>query len=234
MELKNIFKSSSNDTLERNKELLEEYDLLNILGSPNKLFLKFLNSKNLNINEDEITEELIEEFDDSIDSINLKLAKIRKQKEIIFNQRKVWINIPDGDGFIGSDLTLHHDGITVEETGRKIMYPDMVEIEISEGGWSKNRFLINTGNDELAFEINEEKAIPLKEILEENIKNQNHDELDDLLELFNLFEEGKISQEEYEIRKAVIYSDDRYCTNCGTKLDADAEFCHECGHQIPD
>ena len=52
------------------------------------------------------------------------------------------------------------------------------------------------------------------------------------LELYSLFEEGKISEEELEIRKAVIYSDDVYCTNCGHKLDSDSLFCPECGHQI--
>ena len=62
MELKNIFKNSSFDTLDQNKELLEEHDLLNIMGSPNKVFLKFLKAKDIDINEDEITEELIEEL----------------------------------------------------------------------------------------------------------------------------------------------------------------------------
>ena len=79
MELKNIFRSSSNRVLDDNNDLLEEHDLLNIMGSPNKLFLKFLTSKGLNINEDEITEDLIEEFEDSIDSINLRLEKIKRQ-----------------------------------------------------------------------------------------------------------------------------------------------------------
>ena len=51
MELKNIFKNSSFDTLDQNKELLEEHDLLNIMGSPNKVFLKFLKAKDIDINQ---------------------------------------------------------------------------------------------------------------------------------------------------------------------------------------
>ncbi|MDO5814385.1 MAG: zinc ribbon domain-containing protein [Methanobrevibacter sp.] len=232
MELKDIFRNSSNQILEDNKELLEEHDLINILGSPNKLFLKFLNSKNLNINEDEITEDLIDEFENSLDSINLKLAKIKRQKEIIFKERRVWINVAKGDEWIGTDLHLHHDSITIDETKEKILYTEIDEIEISDGGWSKNRFRIITCDDEIEFEINEEKAIPLKEILEDNIAHQNHDEFDDLLELLGLYEDGVISKEEYELRKAIIYSDDRYCTNCGFKLDKDCEYCPDCGHLV--
>ena len=54
------------------------------------------------------------------------------------------------------------------------------------------------------------------------------------MDLYALFEEGKISEEELEVRKALIYSDDRYCTNCGEKLDSDAEFCSNCGHEVED
>lgn len=235
MELRNIFKNSSFDTLDENKELLEEHDLLNIMGSPNKVFLKFLNAKGIDINEDEITEELIEEFKDSEDSINRRLARTRRQKEIIFKERRVWINITEDDNTIGSDLTLHHDRITIEESGREIPYSEMIDIELGEGGWSKNTFTITTKDDEeITFEINENNAIPLKEIIEDNIENQDYDEIDALLELNSLYDEGKISAEELEARKAAIYSDDVYCTNCGAKIDSDSLFCPECGHEILD
>lgn len=235
MELKNIFSNSSHDTLDRNKELLEEHDLLNIMGSPNKVFLKFLKSKEIDINEDEITEELIEEFEDSVDSINLRLEAIRRQKEIIFTERKVWINIKDDDKTVGSDLILHHDRIEIYETGMEIPYADMIDIYIGDGGWSKNTFTITTKeHGEIDFEINENSAVPLKEIIEDNIYNQNYDEIDALLELQSLFEEGKISAEELEARKAIIYSDDVYCTNCGSKIDSDSLFCPECGHEVLD
>ena len=207
MELKNIFKNSSFDTLDRNKELLEEHDLLNIMGSPNKVFLKFLKAKNIDINEDEITEELIEEFEGSVDSINHRLEAIRRQKEIIFTERK--------------DL--------------EIPYSEMIEIEIDEGSWSKKTFKITTTDDkQIIFEINENNAVPLREILEDNIENQDYDEIDALLELQNLFEQGEISAEELEARKAVIYSDDVYCTNCGAKIDPDSVFCPDCGHEVLD
>lgn len=235
MELKNIFKNSSFDTLDKNKELLEEHDLLNIMGSPNKVFLKFLASKKIDINEDEITEELIEEFEGSVDSINLKLARIQRQKEIIFTERKVWINIKEDDRTKGSDLILHHDRITIDETGKEIPYSDMLEIELEDGSWSKKIFKITTNDDEeITFEINEDNAVPLKEIIEDNIYNQDFDEIDALLELQSLFEEGKISAEELEARKAIIYSDDVYCTNCGAKIDPDSLFCPECGHEVLD
>ena len=230
MELKDLFTNSSNEIYTQNEELLEEHDLLNIFGSPNKLFLKFLQSKDLDIMKDEITDDLIEEFKGSKDSINLQLAKNQRQKEIIFNQRKVWINI--GESGEGTDLILDHDGITIESTNKKIAYSKIEDIEISEGGWSKNRFRINTEDEEIVFEINEDKAVPLKEIIEDNISNQDYDEIDELLELLSLYEEGKISEEEYEARKAVIYSDDVYCTNCGEKIDLDSEFCEHCGHEV--
>ena len=233
MGLKNIFRSSSS-VLEKNNELLEEHDLLNIMGSPNRIFLKFLNSKDININEDEITEDLIEEFESSVDSINLRLEKVQKEKEIIVGQRKVWINIPAEDEPLGSDLILDHDSVTIDETGQKIAYADMTEIVVEEGGWSKKKMTIKTDDGDFTFEINENRAIPLKEILEDNIDNQNYDELDALLELYSLFEEGKISEEELEARKAVIYSDDIYCTNCGAKIDSDSLFCPECGQEVLD
>lgn len=234
MELKNFFRNSSNKIYNQNMDLLEDYDLITPLGSPNKLFLKFLNSKNLKIKEDELTSELIEEFEGSIDSINLRLAKNQREKETIFRQEKVWINILMDGEWVGSDLLLEHDGVTIERTGEKLLYSEMVEITIDEGGWSKNRIIIDTYDDEFIFEINETKAVPLKEILEDNIENQTHDEFDDLLELYALFDEGKISEEELEVRKALIYSDDRYCTECGIKLDPDSEYCSHCGHRVED
>ena len=215
-------------------DLLEDYDLINPMGSPNKLFLKFLKSKGLEIKDDEITTDLIDEFEDSIDSINLKLAKNQREKELIFKNRGVWVNIKEGDEWRGSDLLLDHDSLTIKLTGDKIIYRDIIDIEIDEGSWSKKAFTIITGDDEYSFEINEAKAIPLKEIIEDNVSNQTHDEIDDLLELYSLFDEGKISSEELEVRKALIYSDDRYCTNCGEKLDFDAEFCSSCGEKVED
>ena len=131
-------------------------------------------------------------------------------------------------------MLLEHDGVTIEKSNEKLLYSEMVEINISQGGWSKNKITIDTYDDEFVFEINEAKAIPLKEILEDNIDNQNRDEFDDLLDLYNLFERGLISEEELELRKALIYSDDRYCTNCGEKLDGDSQFCSNCGHEVED
>ena len=234
MELKNFFKNSSNEIYNQNMDLLEDYDLITPLGSPNKLFLKFLKSKKLEIKVDEITPDLIEEFEDSVDSINLRLDKIKKEKEIIFKQKKVWINVLQGDEWIGSDLILNHDGILIDETGDELLYSGMAEIEITESGFSKNRFTIDTYDGEFVFTINENKAVPLKEILEDNIENINRDETDDLIDLYDLYNSGMISQDEFELRKAVIYSDDEYCTNCGFKLDPESDFCSNCGHQVMD
>jgi hypothetical protein len=234
MGLKDFFTNSSNETYKQNMELLEDYDLINPMGSPNKLFLKFLKSKKLEINCDEITTDLIEEFEDSIDSINLKLAKNQREKELIFKNRSVWVNICLNGQWTGSDLILEHESITIQKTGEEILYRDIMDIEVADGGWSKNRFTIYTDGSRYLFEINENKAQPLKEIIEENVSHQIHDEIDDLLELYSLFDEGKISAEELEVRKAVIYSDDRYCTNCGEKLDIDAEFCPNCGERAED
>lgn len=234
MGLKDFFTNSSNETYKQNMELLEDYDLINPMGSPNKLFLKFLKSKKLEINRDEITTDLIEEFEDSIDSINLRLAKNQREKELIFKNRSVWVNICLNGQWTGSDLILEHESITIQKTGEEILYRNIMDIEIADGGWSKNRFTIYTDGSRYLFEINENKAQPLKEIIEENVSHQTHDEIDDLLELYSLFDEGKISAEELEVRKALIYSDDRYCTNCGEKLDIDAEFCPNCGERAED
>ena len=38
MGLKDFFTNSSNETYKNNMELLEDYDLINPMGSPNKLF----------------------------------------------------------------------------------------------------------------------------------------------------------------------------------------------------
>lgn len=234
MELKNFFKNSSNDIYNRNMDLLEEHDLLSPMGSPNKLFLKFITARNLKIKEDEITAELIEEFEGSLDSINLRLERNQREKQIIFEQQKVWINICEDNKWVGTDLMLLHDGVVIERTGEKFLYSEMAEINISDGGWSKKRVTIDTYDGEFVFEINDVKAVPLKEILEDNIDNQTHDEFDDLLDLYALFDNGKISEEELEVRKALIYSDNFYCTSCGEKLDPDSEFCSNCGHRILD
>lgn len=232
MELKNFFTNSSNETYNSNMDLLEDYDLVNPLGSPNKLFLKFLKSKKLNIKNDTITKEIIEEFEDSIDSTNLRLEKIKREKEIIFKSQTVWINVLEDDEWVGTDLKLNPEDILIEYTKESIAYADIYDIEVSEGGWSKNRMTLYTKDGEITFEVNENRTVALREILEDNIAHQNYDEISELLDLYALFEEGKISEEELEIRKAVIYSDDLYCTNCGSKIDFDSDFCTNCGEKI--
>ena len=87
MGLKDIFINSSNETYNQNMELLEEYGLLNPVGNPIKIFMKFLNSKNLNINTDEITDDIINEFLTSKDSVDVELAKVDREKNTIFNQK---------------------------------------------------------------------------------------------------------------------------------------------------
>ncbi|WP_405293941.1 zinc-ribbon domain-containing protein [Methanobrevibacter sp.] len=229
MELKDFFTNSSNETYNRNMDLLEHYNLVNPLGSPNKMFLEFLKSKDCNIKRQPLTRELIEEFEESLESTNLREAKIRKEKEMIFNQRKVWISLGEDDG---CDLILKPDEILIEKTGVTIPYTEMIGIEIEDGGWSKKRFIIFTKDDEISFEINENRAVPLKEILEDNISHKNYDEISQLMELYEKFEAGEITPEEFELKKAIIYSDDVYCTNCGFKLDADSDFCSNCGHRV--
>ena len=76
-------------------------------------------------------------------------------------------------------MILLHDGVVIERTGEKLLYSEMAEINISDGGWSKKRVVIDTYGGEFVFEINDVKAVPLKEILEDNIDNQTHDEFDD-------------------------------------------------------
>ena len=234
MGLKDIFINSSNETYNQNMELLEEYDLLNPVGNPIKTFMKFLNSKNLDINKDEITDDLINEFLSSKDSVDVELAKVDREKNTIFNQRQVWINILKDDTLIGTDLLLSHDGITIEKTNQKIPYSKINDIDISEGGWSKDKITIETETEDIAFEINEEKSTALMEILEDNIENSKRSEIDDLMELYDLLAEGKITQEEFEIKKDLIYSDDAYCTECGKKIDFDSKFCTHCGHPVRD
>ena len=230
MDFKDLFKNSSNEIFMQNEELLEEHGMVNMFGSPNRLFLKFLESKNLSITEDEITEELILEFEDSKDSIDLRLKRIEKSKQAIFNQRSVWISLERDGESVGTDLFLDHDGIEID--GERTQYVEMDEIEISQGGWSKDTFSITTKDGDIVFEINENYSIALEEILEENIAHKRHDEIDDLLELMAMYEDGEISEEEYGARKAIIYSDDVYCTNCGFKLDEDCEYCPQCGHRV--
>lgn len=232
MGFRNIFTSSPNDNYNQNLDLLEEYDLLNTFGSPNRLFLKFLNKKNMNLEEDEITEELIEEFIDSNDSIGIELSRIQKQKDLIFKQRRVWINVCRNGKWIGSDLLLDHEGITVDLTSEKILYSQISDIKICDGGWSKRKFQITTDDGELIFTINEDSAVPLNEIIQDNIENERHDDLDELMELYDLLAEGRISKEEFELRKNAIYNDTVYCTNCGFKLDKGSSFCSNCGHEI--
>ncbi len=74
--------------------------------------------------------------------------------------------------------------------------------------------------------------MPLNEILQDNIENERYSDLDELMELYDLLEDGKISQEEFEIRKDAIYNDTIYCTNCGFKLEKGSSFCSNCGHKI--
>ena len=138
----------------------------------------------------------------------------------------------EDDEWVGTDLKLNSEDIEFESTGQSIAYADILDIEVAEGGWSKNRITLYTNDDETVFEVNENRTVALTEILEDNIAHQNYDEISELLDLYALFEEGKISEEELEIRKAVIYSDDLYCTSCVSKIDFDSDFCTNCGEKI--
>ena len=86
MRLKDIFTNSSNETYNQNMEILEEYGLLNPVGNPIKIFMKFLNSKSLDINTDEITDDLINEFLGSKDSVDVELAKVDREKNDILRK----------------------------------------------------------------------------------------------------------------------------------------------------
>ena len=86
MGLKDIFINSSNETYNQNMELLEEYGLLNPVGNPIKTFMRFLNSKNLNINTDEITDDIIKEFLSSKDSVDVEIAKVDREKNTILRK----------------------------------------------------------------------------------------------------------------------------------------------------
>lgn len=232
MGLKNLLRSSHDNTYYQNMELLEDYDLINTFGSANKLFLMFIDKKGIDINDDEITEDLIEEFLGSKESIDLEIAKIQRQKDIIFKQRRVWISICLDGKWVGTDLILDHEGICIEKTRNRILYTDMLGIEICDGGWSKKKISISTAGDDVIFTINEDRAVGLKEIIEDNIEHGNRNEIDDLVELYELYESGRITEEEFEMRKHILYSDEIYCTNCGEKLDEDSQFCSNCGHQV--
>ena len=90
MGLKDIFINSSNETYNQNMELLEEYCLLNPVENLIKIFMKFLNSKNFDINTDEITYGLINEFLSSKDSVYVELANVHKQKKHYFQRKNYW------------------------------------------------------------------------------------------------------------------------------------------------
>lgn len=229
MALRDVLFESSSDIYIQNMELLEDYQLITPMGSVKKSFLKFLASKDLNLNKNLLSEDVIDEYE----RLNGEYSR-RFQKQItsIFNERKVWITIEDGGEWRGCDLYLDSEGIIIENPYQKILYSDIDEINISEGGWSKNRFSITCAGDDFVFEINEDNAYPLKEILEENIENSHYDESDELFEIYELYEKGLLSQEEFEVRKEAIYNDVVYCTNCGFKLERGSKFCSECGHPV--
>ena len=229
MALRDIILDSSNDIYIQNMELLEDYDLITPMGSVKKSFLNYLVSKDLKLNKNLLNEDLIDEYERLSEDYN---RRFQKEITTIFNERKVWINILDGDEWKGCDLYLKAEGIIIENPYQNILYADIDEINISEGGWLKKRFSITSSGEEFVFEINEDKAYPLKEILEENIVNSSYDDSDELLEIYELYEKGIISSEEFEIRKDGIYNDVVYCTNCGFKLDRGSKFCSECGRPI--
>ena len=232
MGLKDLLRNSPDTTYYRNMELLEEYDLLTTFGSPNKVFLSFLKSKNINIDDDEITQDVIDEFLSSDTSKDLEEARIQKQKDIIFKERRVWVNICIDGEWQGSDMILDHEGICIQKTKNRISYADIIDIEICDGGWSKKKIAITTEDDTFNFTINEERAVALAEIIEDNIEHERHSEIDDLIKLYDLYESGEITEEEFNMRKDILYSDDVYCTNCGEKLDPDSLFCSNCGYKI--
>lgn len=232
MGLKDLLRNSPDTTYYKNMELLEEYDLLTTFGSPNKVFLNFLKTNNINIDEDEITENLIEEFLSSNTSKDLEATRIQKQKDIIFKERKVWVNICIDGEWRGTDMILDHEGICIEKTKNKISYADMIDIEICDGGWSKKKVQITTESKDITFTINEERAVALAEIIEDNMEHEKHSEIDDLIKLYDLYESGEISEDEFNMRKDILYSDDIFCTNCGERLDEDSLFCSNCGSRI--
>ena len=188
MGLKHILRNSWNETHEKNKQLLKQYGMLNKLGMPSNDFSNFLRLKNMSFTKDLISVDLIEEYNQGLNSksikndsssLNLKNnqyidSKITKQK-----QNNVKNKINENEKLA---LELRNNG---DIKGAIKLY----EENIGSGKYCRNSyrelFYVYSSNDE------DEKAINILKRQIAKCEDLNCDDLDYLNEELKNFKMRK-------------------------------------------
>lgn len=146
-------------------------------------------------------------------------------------------------------LLLVGGGISIDSTGQVSLYKNIDKAIISEKKLlSAILTIISKNGDNLVLKATPENAEAIKLVIDENLIEDN--DIDDpLLKYAELYEKGLLTKEEFEMKKAeLLYSNKNekvslksedipenkhlFCGNCGTPIDADSNFCINCGFKI--
>ena len=145
------------------------------------------------------------------------------------------------------------DGLKIAETGQFIFYKHVDRVSYSQN--FDKKVLIESKINDIAFimkngeqfimRVKADEFNVIKHCIDMDIKETNavsSDDNDILIKYFEMLEKGLITREEFDLKKKEIYVDnsllnqdsvqESYCSNCGTKLVRNSNFCHNCGNTV--
>ena len=178
MGLKHILRNSWNETHEKNKQLLKQYGMLNKLGMPSNDFSNFLRTKNIRFTKDLLSVDLIEEYNNELNSQsrnNNSLPELKINKNINANENynprnSVKNKIREREEFA---LKLRNKGDI--EKAIKLYEDNIATEEYCRSSYNELFFIYsNNGDNDKAIDILKRQILKCKEI--------NCEDLDDLIE----------------------------------------------------
>ena len=155
-----------------------------------------------------------------------------------------------------STLLIGDEGVNVKTTGDVILYEDVKSVVVGEKSILHTIVTVITENGGgLIFKVDNNYVKAIKSIIEERIPaktedsgNHEHvngsDDADVLLKYADLYERGLLSWEEFNMKKEeLLYGSNkkaeppkekqqRFCSNCGRKIEIGSNFCTNCGQKI--
>lgn len=156
-----------------------------------------------------------------------------------------------------SKVLFEEDGLRIVETEQFIYYKQVGHVNYSQNSDKKGfldikrnavTFVMKNG-DQFIMRVTANELESIKQTIDGNIKETDNagkgDDDNILIKYFDMFEKGLITREEFDLKKAELYNktgdntiskpehvQPLYCSNCGNKLDENANFCPNCGNKI--
>ncbi|WP_298523178.1 zinc-ribbon domain-containing protein [uncultured Methanobrevibacter sp.] len=149
-----------------------------------------------------------------------------------------------------TELLFYDDRISVKSTGSVLLYDDIKRVYLGEKGFVYTIVtLVTKSGKSLIYRIASSYAEASKSIIEDHIVEDDNNESDILLKYAELYEKGLLTKEEFEIKKAELFSEKKessksdladdtqeaqpnFCGDCGAPVQKGSKFCSNCGAKL--